>query len=288
MLSVTVILLFSVSFVLLQQFTQAATLDVVAIPTDGDRVCPVQEKRDEVIQNITADILNILRDGSLTRNCGQGLWYQVAYLNMSDPTQQCPSAWREYNSNGIRTCRRPDNSSGSCSGISFTRGRQYSKVCGRAIGYQYGVTDAFYRSETYNTIDSYYVYGVSFTYGTPRNHIWTLAAGWSEIGSNPFNCPCANPSNPGNSVVPLFISDNYYCESGNPTSSLSDNFYSSDPLWDGEQCEGECCSNGKSPPWFGVQLPNTTTDDIEVRICIPQGSFGDPDVVIEVLEIYVQ
>ena len=143
--SVTVILLFSVSFVLLQQFTQAATLDVVAIPTDGDRVCPVQEKRDDVIQNITADILNNLRDGSLIHNnyCGQGLWYQVAYLNMSDPTQQCPSAWREYNSNEIRTCRRPDSSSGSCSGTSYTTGRQYSNVCGRAIGYQYGSTDGF-------------------------------------------------------------------------------------------------------------------------------------------------
>ena len=162
-------------------------------------------------------------------------------------------------------------------------------MCGRTIGYQIGVTDGFVHANTY-TIDSYYVYGVSFTHGTPRNHIWTLVAGYSEGGSfgPSYDCPCADPSNPGNAVVPSFISDNYYCESGNPTSSLSDNFYSSDPLWDGEQCEGECCSNGKSPPWFSVQLPNPTADDIEVRICIPKGSVGDPDVAIEVLEIYIQ
>ena len=64
-------------------------------------------------------------------------------------------------------------------------------------------------------------------------------------------------------------------------------FYSSDPLWDGEQCEGECCSNGKSPPWFSVQLPNPTTDAIEVRICGAHGtSYGD--VAVQELDIYIQ
>ena len=88
-------------------------------------------------------------------------------------------------------------------------------------------------------------------------------------------------------VVPSFISDNYYCESGNSDISyIHSHFYSSDPLWDGEQCEGECCSNGKSPPWFSVQLLNPTTDDIEVSICIPQQSYDD--VPIELLEIYIQ
>ena len=69
-------------------------------------------------------------------------------------------------------------------------------------------------------------------------------------------------------------------------SSQIDHLYSSDALWDGEQCEGECCSNGRSPPWFSVELPNPTTDDIEVRICIPQANYDD--VVIELLEIYIQ
>ena len=64
------------------------------------------------------------------------------------------------------------------------------------------------------------------------------------------------------------------------------NLYSTDPLWDGQQCEGECCSNGKSPPWFSVELPNSTTDDIEVRICSAQQSYDD--AVIQLLELYVQ
>ena len=40
--------------------------------------------------------------------------------------------------------------------------------------------------------------------------------------------------------------------------------YSSDPLWDGHQCEGTCCTGTKSPSWFSVQLPALTTDIIEV------------------------
>ena len=132
------------------------------------------------------------------------------------------------------------------------------------------------------------------THGVPRNHIWTFASGVSE-GDYPAprdNCPCSDPSEDANSLYPTqfppsFVGDKYYCESGNPTSTFGYNqFYSSDPLWDGEQCEDQCCSNGKSPPWFTVQLSNTTSDGIEVRICSAQGSFDD--VALQLVEIYVQ
>jgi hypothetical protein len=63
--------------------------------------------------------------------------------------------------------------------------------------------------------------------------------------------------------------------------------YTNDRLWDGDQCEGTCCSGGKSPPWFSVQLPTLTTDRIEVRICSDQPTT-DEDVLVELLEIYVQ
>ena len=68
---------------------------------------------------------------------------------------------------------------------------------------------------------------------------------------------------------------------------LSTSTNSEDPLLDGEQCEGQCCSNGKSPPWFSVELPNPTNDAIEVRICSREGTQQD-DVPIQLLEIYVQ
>ena len=79
------------------------------------------------------------------------------------------------------------------------------------------------------------------------------------------------------------------CESGNDLSSgypdsLSD---TNDLLWDGQQCEGQCCSNGKTPPWFSVDLPNPTSDDIEVRLCDTDNLDGE-DTPIKVLEIYIQ
>ena len=116
-----------------------------------------------------------------------------------------------------------------------------------------------------------------------------LAAGLTEgeYIAQGWDCPCVDPSIPGNIFPPSFVGNNYYCESGNPTDTwILHHLYPTDPLWDGQQCEGECCSNGKSPPWFSVELPNPTTDDIEVCICIPDRSIDD--VAIQLLEFYVQ
>ena len=275
-----------------------AALDAVSIPGNGEiGTCPAQERRDEAVQNVSDSVQIILQNSmtmanlTLRRYCGAGQWYRVAYLNMSISSQQCPSAWEEYSSSGVRGCSRPVTTSGSCQATFYATGRQYSRVCGRVIGYQIGTTDAFGLGAVGQTIDSYYVYGVSITHGTPRNHIWTLAAGLSEGGVTVvrgINCPCSNLSDTGNIFPPSFVGDNYYCESGNPANTvIDDHLYSTDPLWDGQQCEGQCCSNGKSPPWFSVDLPNSTTDDIEVRICLAQGSVAD-DLIIQLLQLYVQ
>ena len=275
----------------------SATLNVVTIPEgdESNETCPLQEKRDVAIQGVRASVQTaietLLTQGlelEVSSSCGSGQWYRVAHLNMSDPAQQCPSAWTENSTDGVRTCGRPPSSYGSCLSTVYPTGRQYSRVCGRAIGYQYGSTEAF-DYWAVETIDSYYVYGVSVTHGCPRNHIWTFAAGVSEGGYSDqgWNCPCSNPGHPGNVFPPSFVGNNYYCESGNPANMLTTNhLYSNDPLWDGEQCEGQCCSNGKSPPWFGVELPNPTTNNIEVRICIPQRSIDD--IKIQLFELYVQ
>ena len=251
-----------------------------------------QERRDAILQHITASLQNILSYSFFDLEmCGPGEWHRVASLNMSDPSQQCPSAWREYNTSGVRACgiRPPGTSIQTCLATSYPASRQYNRVCGRAIGYQVGTPDAFGYHAIAQTIDSYYVYGVSITHGTPCNHIWTYTAGLSEGGHflQGSNCPCSNSSFQSNVYPPSFVGDNYYCESGNPTNTvIHDHIYTEDPLWDGQQCEGECCSNGKSPPWFSVELPNPTTDDIEVRICC--GLEPGDDVLIKLLELFIQ
>jgi hypothetical protein len=77
-------------------------------------------------------------------NCGPGLWHQLVYLNMSDPSQQCPSAWREYNESGVRACGR-NITTETCASVQYISYQQYSRVCGRVIGYQFASPDAFRR-----------------------------------------------------------------------------------------------------------------------------------------------
>ena len=80
----------------------------------------------------------------------------------------------------------------------------------------------------------------------------------------------------------------YYYESGSPINHYPEGqFFNSDPLWDGQQCKGTCCSGTKSPPWLSVQLSTHTTDRIEVRICADEPTSNE-NVLIELLEIYVQ
>ena len=247
---------------------------------------------EEELLKIRSNISSILVGLTAAPQCGDGLWYRVAYLNMNNSIQECPSNWNQINT-PVRACGR--RSTGvKCLGELFsTRGLQYGKVCGRTIGYQQGSADAFARVgiNQQPTIDDPYVDGVSVTHGMPRTHIWTFAAGASEARVSNYitNCPCANDWAAANATTaPSFVGDNYYCESGNPGRGVSSGVvFDADPVWDGEQCEGECCSNGKSPPWFSVTLPKLTSDDIEVRICGDEGTHNE-DTPIQLLEIYMQ
>ena len=73
---------------------------------------------------------------------GEGGWTRVAYLNMSDPSQQCLTDFRLYDESGVRACGR-NSSVGGCNSVTFsTYGISYSQVCGRVLGYQYGSPDA--------------------------------------------------------------------------------------------------------------------------------------------------
>ena len=213
--------------------------------------------------------------------CGPGEWRQVAYLNMRDPTQQCPSAWRLYNISGFRACGRPNASEGSYAAATYSVNFQYRKVCGRVVGYQFGSPDGFLSGN----ISQGYVDGISITRGSPREHVWTYAAGVTENGSirAQNNCPCS--SMPG-SGAPSFVGMNYYCESGNPTDTFAGQLYTNDKLWDGKQCEGSCCTGTGTPLWFSVQLNTTTGDDIEVRI-FGNEQTSNEDTPVELIEMYV-
>ena len=112
-------------------------------------------------------------------------------------------------------------------------------MCGRIKAYQWGDTDAFYNYHNgrVTTIDGAYVSGISLTHSTPRQHVWTFAAGVSE--GNPTGslvCPCDTSHT---IRVPPFVGEEYFCESGvnEPwVSSRHRIFHPNDTLWDGENC----------------------------------------------------
>jgi hypothetical protein len=219
-------------------------------------------------------------------HCGTGLWYRVAHLDMSDPSQQCPSAWREYNTSQFRACGRPVSTVATRPSQIFPISHQYSKVCGRVIGIQVASPDAFYHESGSVDINKGYMDGVSITHGSPRHHIWSFVGSYSEIIAYRSACPCAN----SRAAQPQsFVGSNYYCESGSPNQAWHGRVFPNDKLWDGEQCshEGTCCTGTNTPPWFSVNLGSPTIDDIEVRIMGSESTTNE-DTPIELLDIYVQ
>ena len=221
-----------------------------------------------------------------------GGWTRIAYLDMSDSTEECPPGFRLYQSGSVRACGRQSSNSAGCQSVKFPSYGKYSQVCGRVVGYQHGTPNAVYSG--HNDINSHYVDGISLTHGSSRQHIWTFMAGLIEASiyiDGRFNCPCSQGSLQ-NSTIPSFIGNDYFCESGNPstsgTFSLS-TFYTADPLWDGKGCgslEQTCCQ-APGLPWFHKILKSTTTDYLEMRVCADQDT-NDEDVPVNFYEIYIK
>ena len=172
--------------------------------TTGSEIpsCPAQQQQEATLREFRRMITSNL--ATLTQ-CGGEDWTRVAYLNMSDPMQFCPPAWRDRSANRVRVCGLPAGSFHECNSTFFSTGdHSYTKVCGQVIGYQFGSPDGFKFRSTY-TVNQPYVDGVSITHGSPRSHIWTLAAHGSESNNG---CPCeGSPSAPPvNRAIMVLIS----------------------------------------------------------------------------------
>ena len=228
------------------------------------------------------------------RECG-GMWgwRRAVYLDMTDPNTNCPSGW---NMTGYSktTCGRANSSSLSCDSVFFpVSGGPYSQVCGRIRAYQWGLPLAFYgyNHHEQTTIDSAYVDGVVVMYGSPRQHIWTFATGaWeNDTMHQDWNCPCDTS---GSVSIPPFVGEDYFCESGYEhvgyrNDSAEYTFHSNDTLWDGRDCHSTstCCSL-HNPPYFIKTLNQTTTADLELRLCLNDRDIYD-NIAVELVELYV-
>ena len=136
--------------------------------------CPSQNVIDAEILAQKSYVENILQDNcsfnlSYSPPCscgGAGDWTRVAYLNMSDPNQQCPSNWN-LTTAPVRGCGRTSTAGNTCDSVFYpVKGRTYSSVCGRVNAIQRGSSLAFNNfSSQYVGINSAYVSGVSLTHG---------------------------------------------------------------------------------------------------------------------------
>ena len=207
----------------------------------------------------------------------EGGWMQAVDVDMNRD-ESCPGEWHK-----VTTPRRLCVGETGCTPAHFClNGYSYQQICGQAKGYQKGTPEAFTGARSIHDI---YVDGVSITLTSPRTHVWTYAVGYSNGGfSASYQCPCA--SQPGY-WPPLFVGNDYYCESGTAYSPSYHSYYTSDPLWDGHGCghsAGCCAEIGK--PWFYKRLPSSETKDIEVNICFNEAPTNE-NIAIEKLEIFV-
>ena len=216
-----------------------------------------------------------------------GGWVRVANIDVTDTNQQCPPGFNLRTD--VRSCDRSNTGRG-CTPITFpSHGIEYRQVCGRIRAYQYGRMHAlspYYYSRI--TIEEQYVFGMSLTHGRqPRQHIWTFASAYSEYYSNRNACPCTRTNQPYTGVLPPFIGEDYFCDTAVTATQRHPTFkvYTDDPLWDGQGCgpTSTCCSFNR-PPWFCKQLPQPTTDDLDLRVC----GYGSGNTPFNQIELYIQ
>ena len=204
----------------------------------------------------------------MTRSCGNttGGWMRVTELDMTNESTQCPGGLRQHDNN-FRTCGINSDSQRSCSSATFNlNGIRYSNVYGVIRAYGCGSPDGYPILNSFQNINSTYVDGISLTYGmTPRQHIWTFAVAHSRCGNSPS-----------------FVHNDDYCSDIDITSSCNSNIQ--DIEWNGGECS-QCCSLN-NPTQFYKQLPQPTTDDIEMRLCRDE-SASNENIFIEMISIYV-
>ena len=215
-----------------------------------------------------------------------GNWRRIAYFDTTIG-HSCPAGLRTVtNTTTSQTVCGRTNTGGGCASVPIPVQVSYSQVCGIVKGYQEGSPDAFQSKYSGNKIDTTYVDGVSITHGSPRRHLWTYAAGATELYSFELvRCPCARSNPNDRSHVPSFVGEHFYCESGFSGTTFQNRVVWEDPLWDGQNCVApgnKCCERYG---WFYRNVPSST-DDIELRICANQNNSND-DALIENYEFWV-
>ena len=264
-----VVVLLAVLAVVKAQSQSPVRLPSSVITESTPNMCPASATLDAARATTRAAVQNLFD----TAGCGGLGWTQVVNFDMGNPMETCPTNWQETN-DPMRSCFVPGNQ--GCIGPTYPAfGLSYTRVCGRAVGYGLRTPDAFHGSD--ESIDGAYVDGISVTYGSPRQHIWTFGGGHgAQFGAQNVRCPCGNADRTAAPLPPPFVGDNYFC----------DTLDNGNTFWDVSGCTDACCMFN-NPPFFNRTLAAPTTDGIEVRICADQAD-GDEDIHLRSIQVYVQ
>ena len=206
-----------------------------------------------------------------------GSWKRIAYLNTDI---KCPDGFEVRNDTSIPPlCRRMNTSAGCSSVIYPSYGMSYSQVCGTVRVHPEGTPDGFssrnsdQRLSNGQSVNQNYVDGVSLTYGdsSNRNHIWTYTAA-TTVGSSTRGCDQCNHRKPSDIPGTNFTCTNAYCSNAN--------ICFPNTLWgnDTKQCFGN--------ETFYRQLSESTTDNIEMRVCRDE-SRSNEDILLSFVELFV-
>ena len=220
-------------------------------------------------------------------NCdGEGGWTRVGYLNMTQSGATCPTGLTQKNFTNIdHPLCGTDSINSFCNVTTFsTNGLTYNKVCGQVRGYQLGTASAFHPGR--------FSGGAIYHGSTIQNHIWRYAGGQEENSTDRTACPCNTGYSGGRDLNATVIGSDYYCESGaDPGQSALGVLYATDPLWDGQQCDGPestCCPANSKMPWFYRSLDTQTTNNIRLRLCNGKLYSSGNDILLDIIELYIK
>ena len=218
--------------------------------------------------------------------CKGPSWTKLVDLDMSNTTQTCPtSSWRLVSTSSVRACGR---TAAGCQSATFsTQGKLYTRVCGQVNGIQFGNPDGFHASIL--GIEGRYMDGVSITSGSPRQHICTFTG---YVGSH---FPLTHSGVHAQTLIDkeLLLYRHLLETTISVTLEILKTnhrpiYRTNNPLWNGEGCSSiSTCCKFNNPPWFCASLPDSTTDDLEVRICGDETTATE-DTLITRLELYIK
>ena len=117
----------------------------ITIPSSQCSKYNYSSQREAIFQSIDTFFMSSSSTQGPPSACGSGDWTRAVFLNMSDTSQSCPSAWNLVTT-PVRSCGRRASSYGVCDSVSYQISRSYSSVCGRIIAYQVGHASGFYNA----------------------------------------------------------------------------------------------------------------------------------------------